>query len=419
MNDAGRGSAFSIPDQNILRQEYEKYLKARALTTGDLEALVDAAVAELGSRPTVKGRPKDFASFFKKYLRVLKEKGGSEPVVITDLIGIRVVCPFQENLGAVERRIKEKFEVIEVEKKGSNYSFKEFGYESTHLLVKIPPDIVRSRGYSGSEVAEIQIRTILQDAWAEVEHELVYKAEFTPFDEPMKRKLAAVNASLSLADIIFQEVRTYQRQLNGELGKRRESFFQKIEESTDALLFEPTDLKQREAAPGVSMDNNLLPPSSGSVDDLLLNALYAHNKNQFNEAISFYSRILEMKIDDPIRSLIYKHRGMAYFAQSKYQEAIEDFSDSLKYDVKSYKAAYYRGVVWSVLQRYNEAAEDFSLSLEINPYQSFCLFRRAQAWYHIGDHPQALGDCEASLALAPDNEMAKKLRDLLLGKLKM
>ncbi|GHU18558.1 (p)ppGpp synthetase [Spirochaetia bacterium] len=410
----------TLPDQNSIRQEYEKYSAVRALTTGDLEALVEAALTDIGVRPTVKGRPKDFASFFKKYLRVLKEKGGSEPVVITDLIGIRVVCPFQENLGAVEQRIKEKFEVIEVEKKGAHYSFKEFGYESTHLLVKIPADIVRNRGYSGSEAAEIQIRTILQDAWAEVEHELVYKAEFTPFDEPMKRKLAAVNASLSLADIIFQEVRTYQRQLNGELGKRRESFFQKIEESTDALLFEPADLRQKEAAPGVSMGaDNPLPPSSGSVDDLLLNALYAHNKNQFKEAISFYSRILAMKIDDLIRSLIYKHRGMAYFAQSKYQEAIEDFSDSLKYDVKSYKAAYYRGVVWSVLQRYNEAAEDFSLSLGINPYQSFCLFRRAQAWYHIGDYPQALGDCEASLALEPDNEMTKKLRDLLLGKLKM
>jgi putative GTP pyrophosphokinase len=421
---SSKRASGSLPDQKTLRKEYDKYLKIRALTTGDLEVLIEKMVADLSPRPMVKGRPKDFASFFKKYIRILKERNGpganreavngqaAEPV-ITDLIGIRIVCPFLENLDAVERLVKEKFKVIEVEKKGSNYSFKEFGYESTHLLITIPPEIIKKRGYPGSDVAEIQVRTILQDAWAEVEHELVYKAEFTPFDEPMKRKLAAVNASLSLADIIFQEVRTYQRQLNGELGKRRESFFQKIEESTDALLFEPTDLKPREAA------DNPLPPSSGTVDDLLLNALYAHNKNQFDEAAAFYSRILEIKIDNVIRSLIYKHRGMAYFAQSKYQEAIEDFSNSLTWDEKSYKAAYYRGVVWAVLQRYNEAVGDFSLSLEINPYQAFCLFRRAQAYYHIGDYPQALGDCEASLALDPDNEIAGKLRDLLLLKLRM
>jgi putative GTP pyrophosphokinase len=173
-----------FPDQNVLRQEYEKYSKARALTTSDLEAVVEAAVAGLGSRPTVKGRPKEFVSYFKKYLRLLQDKKGSGSVVITDLIGIRVVCPFLENLDAAVRLLKEKFEVIEVEKKGSNYSFKEFGYESTHLLIKIPADIVKKRGYSGSEVAEIQIRTILQDAWAEVEHELVYKAAFTPLTSP-------------------------------------------------------------------------------------------------------------------------------------------------------------------------------------------------------------------------------------------
>ncbi|GHV89966.1 (p)ppGpp synthetase [Spirochaetia bacterium] len=415
-----------LPDQNILKKEYEKYSKVRALVTRDLEALVEKMLAHLGSRPTVKGRSKDFASFFRKYVRILKGKNipaedapvenncaQEEKVVITDLIGIRIVCPFLENLDMVEKLIKENFEVIEVEKKGSNYSFKEFGYESTHFLIKIPADIVKRRGHSGADVAEIQVRTILQDAWAEVEHELVYKAEFNPFDEPMKRKLAAVNASLSLADIVFQEVRDYQRQLNGELGKRRESFFQKIEESTDALLFDNAELKPREAA------DNPLPPSSGSVDDLLLNALYAHNKNQFAEAITFYSRILEMEIEDTIRSLIYKHRGMAYFAQSKYQEAIDDFSDSLKWDEKAYKAAYYRGVVWAVMQRYNEAAGDFSLSLEINPYQAFCLFRRSQAYYHIGDYPQALGDCEASLALEPGNEIARRLRDLLHDKLKM
>jgi putative GTP pyrophosphokinase len=417
---------FKLPDQNVFRQEFEQYADIRALTTGDLEVRVEEAVSGLGSRPTVKGRTKEFASFFKKYIRLLKDSDGPtagsaaagkpEPV-ITDIIGIRVICPFLENLTAVEQVLKEKFEVVEVERKGSNYSFKEFGYESTHLLVKIPADIVEKRGRSGSELAEIQIRTILQDAWAEVEHELVYKAEFTPFDEPMKRKLAAVNASLSLADIIFQEVRTYQRQLNGELGKRRESFFQKIEKSTDALLFDMADSKHQETAE-VSVDNPL-PPSSGSVDDLLLNALYAHNKSKFNEAVVFYSRILEMKIEDSIRSLIYKHRGMAYFAQSKYQDAIEDFTQSLRWDVKAYKAAYYRGVVWAVLQRYSEAAGDFTLSLELNPYQAFCFFRRGQAYYHLGDYPQALADSEASLALEPDNEMVRKLRELLLDKLKM
>jgi putative GTP pyrophosphokinase len=404
----------SLPDQNVLRQVYEQYAENRALVIKDLETCIEKTVSVLPSLPTVKGRAKDFASFFKKYIRLLKTNPpNSGPPLITDLIGIRIVCPFLEDLAGVEELIKKHFEVFEVERKGSQYSFKEFGYESTHLLIKIPREIIEKRGKSDCQVAEIQIRTILQNAWAEVEHELVYKAEFTPFDDPMKRKLAAINASLSLADTVFQEIRGYQRQLNGELGKRRETFFQKIEESTDALLFSEEPAAKRESS--------IQPPflSNDSIDDLLLNALYAHNKNQFDEAIAFYSRILELNPDKTVSSLIHKHRGMANFARSQYQDAIDDFTRALELDPASYKAAYYRGVVRSVLKQHAGAIDDFTLSLDINPYQSFCLFRRGQAYYHIEDYPQALGDCDASLALDPESEVVRKFKDLILEKLRM
>jgi putative GTP pyrophosphokinase len=253
-----------------------------------------------------------------------------------------------------------------------------------------------------------------------VEHELVYKAEFTPFDEPMKRKLAAVNASLSLADTIFQEIRTYQRQLNDQLGKRRDSFFKKVEESTDDLLFNPKIL----GSPGLQVvlsgeaADNSPDVRNTSIDDLLLKALYAHNKNQFGKAIDFYTRILSMTPDSTIGSLIYKHRGMANFAQSQYDAAIMDFTQSLELH-QSYQAAYYRGVVKAVLQRYSDAIDDFTLSLNLNPYQAFCLYRRGQAYYHIDDLPQALADCEAALLLEPDSKSLDRFKDMLLTKLKM
>jgi putative GTP pyrophosphokinase len=404
----------SLPSQNDLRRVYEKDAEIRESYIRKLRSQMDRILSVLPSRPTVKTRVKDFPSFFKKYIRILKASPRlSATPVITDLVGIRIICPFIEDLEVVEEIIREHFEVVETERKGSNYSFKEFGYESTHLLIKMPPSIVEECGKSDCTLVEVQIRTILQDAWAEVEHELVYKAEFTPFDDPMKRKLAAVNASLSLADTIFQEIRSYQRQLNGELEKRRDSFFQKIEKTADAFLFDEAGAV-KESLPAISP---FVP--SDSIDDLLLNALYAHNRNRFDEAIDFYSRILEMKPDDTIRSLIYKHRGMANFARSKYREAIDDFSRSLELDGTAYKACYYRGVTKSVLQDYSGAVEDFTRSLEINPYQPFCLFRRGQAWYHMDDYPKALGDCEASLALDPEGASVRRFRELLLHKLKM
>jgi putative GTP pyrophosphokinase len=156
-----------------------------------------------------------------------------------------------------------------------------------------------------------------------------------------------------------------------------------------------------------------------SIDDLLLEALKAHNDNRFNDAIAVYSRILELKPEQQICSLIYKHRGMANFAQSRYEDAIADFTKAIDLDDKSYKVAYYRGVVHSVLKQYQQAIDDFTLSLEINPFQPFCLFRRGQAYYHVGDYPQALADCEASISIEPSNEATLKFRELLQNKLKM
>jgi len=405
---------FELLSRNQIKEIHDKFITARDHITKDLIEAVEKSVYCLSSRPTVIGRSKEFDSYYKKYLKLLKENPGCEPL-ITDLIALRVICPFLEDQAAVEKLIREHFTVLELDRKGAHFSFKEFGYESVHLLIEIPDELIAKYGDCGTKAAELQIRTILQDAWAEVEHELVYKAEFTPFDDPMKRRLAAVNASLSLADSIFQEIRSYQRQLNSELGKRRDSFYRKIEEATDGLLFSGDRSAERAMQP----ESLLFVNDQATVDDLLLSALYAHNNNRFSDAIALYSRILEIRKDPVICTMIYKHRGMAYFAQSLYAQAIEDFGKSLEMDGKSYKSAYYRGVVKSVLRQYQGAIEDFSLSLAINPYQPFTFYRRSQAYYHLEDFPAALADCEATLALEPDYESVKKFRSLLLDKLKM
>ncbi|MCL2381887.1 MAG: tetratricopeptide repeat protein [Treponema sp.] len=406
------GEPWSV-DQAGLRREYNELLPLRTRMVRELERHVEGAVAPLSSSPRVKGRVKSFKSYSKKYIRYVKD--GVSPSQIHDVIGIRVICPFMEDLATAEKLLREKFRVVDAEWKGKSHTLREFGYESVHLLIAIPQDIGEDQGDARCQTAEIQLRTIMQDAWAEVEHELIYKAEFTPFDTPLKRKLAALNASLSLADIIFQEIRSYQRDLHGELGKRRDSFFRKIEDSTDAILF--TELGRLVQDDRLSSPESA-PPVVESIDELLLEALSAHNKNQFSEAVAIYTRILEMKPVDAVRSLIYKHRGMAYFARSHYEEAIADFCQSLELDPKSYKAAYYQGIVYSVLGRYPQAVDAFNKSLAINSYQPYCLYRRGQAYYHLGDYPQALGDCEAALALEPF-ETAGKFKRLVLDALKM
>ena len=228
-----------------------------------------------------------------------------------------------------------------------------------------------------------------------MEHELVYKAEFTPFDEPMKRKLAALNANLSLSDIIFQEILDYQRRLTSELGRRRSAFYGKIEHAMDRPLGpEGGDEKRPEAEddePSV-VERRFLGADRGqftSMDELLIAALSAHNREDYEAASRIYSEILAQKPDKDIAAMVFKHRGMAYFSQSLYEEAIDDFCSSLELAPGDHKAAYYRGVVRSVLQDFVGAIGDFDLALNIHPYHFFSLYRRGMAYWHLGDYAQA------------------------------
>ena len=419
----------TIPNKLELKKQYEAQNDRRALIIHDFEGYVQQHILPVVSHVTLKARPKSFASFFKKYIRYLREDPGIDLPQIPDQIGIRIICPFLEDLKTVEEACRRHLEVLEIERKGSGYSFKEFGYESIHLLARIPGEILARHNADFVEVAEIQIRTILQDAWAEVEHELVYKIEFTPYDDQMKRKLAAVNASLSLADTVFQEIRNYQRQFRQELDKRHSSFFKKVEEYTTDEIFSPETAGipavQPVGFPAVQPDKTSrlsnLPASSAStsIDDLLLNALYVHNKGEFDRAVEFYTVILGLSPPAQTASIIYKHRGMAYFAMSRYENAIADFTEALKLDPTSYKAAYYRAVVHQVEKNYTEAVDDFSFALSLNPYQAWALYRRAQVYYHIGDYPAALADCESALSLDHDFNAAAKFKAVLLTKLQM
>ena len=407
---------IQIPNRIEIERQFLLHEETRNNIIKDFTERVELILSTLSFRPDIRGRVKSFDSYYKKILRYLKNDG--DIPLITDTMGVRIVCPFAEDLDAVEDLILRNVTVIEVERKGRDDDVKEFGYESNHLLVKIPPDILYKWGNTDFDVAEIQIRTHLQNAWAEVEHELLYKTEFNPCDKPMRRKLAAIKASLSLGDLIFQEIRSYQRLLNGELGKRRESFFQKIEEASDAFLYNSeSDLPPRPSPQALIANAPGYVP--GSKDDLLLLALNAHNRSSFDEAIDLYSEILKLRPDTNTESVIFKHRGMAYFAQSKYEQAIKDFTRVVSLDKKAYKAFYFRGVVRSVMQDYSKAVDDFSRALKINPFHSFCLFRRGQAYYHLGDYPQAMSDCDASLSIEPHNEIVMKFKKFLTQKLKM
>ncbi len=409
-------SEIPYPELEEIQIEYEALrLKAEEVLTA-LRAEVAKRLQRAELRAATKARVKSFESYYFKRLRNANQgKNGDPAPRISDVLGLRIVCHFLEDLIKAETVLQESFEVIEVERKGMNHSFNQFGYSSTHFLVAVPHHILESCGREASVVCEIQLRTILQDAWAEIEHELVYKAEFAPFDEPLKRKLAALNANLTLSDLIFQEIRDYQRRLHLELKKRRESLSRKIQESCSGGMGDEqaSAVRPAEKQEEDEVIATLVPAGGDTMDELLVKALSSHNAGKYTSAISLYTSILKIATQDQVKAIVRVHRGMAYFAKDDYKAALADFNESIRLNPDNAKALYHRGVVLQVLEEYEAAREDFSRAVRLDPFKFDALFQRAQTYYHSGDYSRALDDCEKALLIDPDSIQAQQFCKLL------
>jgi putative GTP pyrophosphokinase len=403
-----------LPSKQKLRDTYENRFPLYEKALFELHRRLREELKKRSLRPSIKYRVKSFESYYEKLLRRVRALSSSaEQVEVHDLLGLRVVCPFIEDLTAVEKAVIEAFDVVEVERKGSEFTAQEFGYDATHCLVKVPADIRESFHLHESLLWEVQLRTILQDAWAEVEHELIYKAEFTPFDEPLRRKLAALNANLTLSDIIFQEIRDYQRQLHAQLLTRREGFWKQIHGE------EPEEGAAGTGPEGQTPVEPTIPPAPSpmttevydreSMDTMLLKALHAHNNKHYDKAISIYSDILKHQPKPHIRGIVYIHRGMARFAQGNLDAAVEDFSTTLEYDPKSVKAYFYRGLSHRTKGDLEEALRDFSTCLDFDQYNADALYARALVYRAMGDSAAAKEDCNQALNVDPDHKDARVL----------
>ena len=425
------------PDRKKLQKQYEALLPSYIAALETIQTQLRTELCELGVHFTIKHRVKTFASYYGKLLK--RKAGGKhngDTIPIHDILGTRVVCPFLEDVARVEARLHEAFSVHEIERKGA-HTFREFGYSSTHLLLEIPEDIRKQYPDLDLKFAEVQVRTFLQDAWAEVEHELIYKNRnsITPLDEPLRRKLAALNANLSLSDDIFQEIRDYQRRLHSELNKRRHSFTAQLEEIKPGLTAasakkEKTDTDSsannsasKGANNGVSSMCDIYygapDISSNNKDQLLLSALNAHNEKNFPLAICIYTKILEQEIPPYIQALVLLHRGKAYFSESNYCAAQKDFEAATVCECGNHRAFYHLGIVNRVLDDNHAALKALQTCIELNPFHIDALFALSRVYFEMEDYTGALEYCEKALLVEPDSAAAKDFRKLIISRMKL
>lgn len=176
--------------------------KLRELT----EELVEANGLEVED---IEFRTKPVQSFSEKIRR--EGKSYEDPLSqVTDLCGLRIVTYYAEDVDRVEDMIRREFRVDEENSldKSEAMDPDRFGYLSVHYVISLSRGRARLTEWKpfARLKAEIQVRTVLQHAWAAIDHKLRYKAA-REVPTNLKRQLFRLSALLELADEEFSQLR--------------------------------------------------------------------------------------------------------------------------------------------------------------------------------------------------------------------
>lgn len=112
---------------------------------------------------------------------------------IKDIAGIRIICSFVSDIYLMSEMIQAQTDIEVVEVKDYIKNPKENGYQSLHIVMKIP---VFMTDRKVNVYVEMQIRTIAMDFWASLEHKIYYKyGKHIPENLIAELKEAAITAA--------------------------------------------------------------------------------------------------------------------------------------------------------------------------------------------------------------------------------
>ncbi len=93
---------------------------------------------------------------------------------LNDVAGVRVICPFSQDVYTIAEALLSQDDITLIEKKDYIEHPKPNGYRSLHLIIAVPIFLAKEKRVMR---VEIQLRTIAMDFWASLEHQLRYKKE--------------------------------------------------------------------------------------------------------------------------------------------------------------------------------------------------------------------------------------------------
>lgn len=215
---------------STLMQQYEEQKEVyKSLTEKTTSLIVDLLNEQGVQIHSISSRLKDWESLRKKIDR------GADKYLnlkdITDVSGIRVITYFVDDVNKIAKIIEDEFKIDSentIDKRASMDPDR-FGYLSLHYVCSFSirrcklAEYKRFRSYK----FELQIRSILQHAWAEIEHDLGYKSKLLVPKE-VRRRFSRLAGLLEIADNEFVQLRE-------QLVQYEKSIFESIKNNPELV----------------------------------------------------------------------------------------------------------------------------------------------------------------------------------------
>ena len=307
-----------------IRPTYENFAQRVYGLLTDL--LADLSVHE------IQCRAKTVASFGRKCIKVATKRSPSDPDVpkyqtpfsssggITDLAGARIITYLPSTIDEVKKVVEEEFVLVEPwEDKGEKLiDVGRIGYKSIHTLVRLSDvrrDLREFKQYK-DVVLEVQIRTILQHAWAEMEHDIRYKS-VVDVPKIVGARFTALAGLIEIADREFQAIQDYDKELKNSVAQTS----QLRDEGTVIRVAAPPGLDEK------SFILNLPEPSvsTAQVADPRTSPKVLIADEKYDEAVQRYSELIQQ---EPTQFTHHLGRARALFLAGDRAGALRDIESA-------------------------------------------------------------------------------------------
>jgi ppGpp synthetase/RelA/SpoT-type nucleotidyltranferase len=202
-------------------QRFEPIRKNYCDYEGFLNKVLKEACRKLAPLAIIEARTKSIPSFAEKILRKKalytdpKNPLPPDPLQrVTDLCGGRVIVQTSAQVLGVCRFIEQAFDIDWTNSEDVSWRLlpTEFGYRSVHYIVSVNATKLKGPGIATAVPgtirnlkAEIQVRTLLEHAWADIGHDMAYKTD-VHVPANIQRQFAVLAAVLEGADREFGRV---------------------------------------------------------------------------------------------------------------------------------------------------------------------------------------------------------------------